>query len=318
MAAALASFAALASINYCARSLGTLAVGALLQGVPCGMLANLATTYAADVCPPTVADTVTGCINASWVIGQVLSAGVLWSVVNDGSEMSIRIPMSLQWFFPPLVIVVCCLAPESPWYLARRGRYDAALDALGRLSQYDAAARLAEIQELVGAEQEMRVGGTYLDCFRGSNRARTEIAVMCSAGQLLAGFAITSQVVYFMQLAGLDSRDSFKMAFCGLPRDRHLTRGSLLTRRHSQLARPPRRQRRVLRRPPPPGSPRRVHGGPCGHGAGTLRHRTVGGAGADARRRRRRSGVLGPSQSRLRLVCGLWFVAAALRRGRRD
>ena len=214
MAVALVSFTALAWINFCARSLGVLVVGTLLQGVPCGMFGTLATTYAADVCPPALADKVTGCINACWVIGQVISARVLWFVVDKSSMMAIRMPMSFQWIIPPFVIVGCSLAPESPWYLARRGRYEAALIALQRLSRSDAAERLSEIQDLVKTEKEMDIGGTYLDCFRGSNRARTEIAIMCSAGQLLAGFAIASQVVYFMQLAGLESRDSFKMAFC--------------------------------------------------------------------------------------------------------
>jgi len=231
MVAALASFAGLASINFTARSLGALAVGTLLQGVPCGMLATLATTYAADVCSSAVADKVTGCISVCWVIGQIISAGVLWSVVDDGSERSIRMPISLQWLIPPVVMLGCCFAPESPWYLARRGRYEAALAALRRLSRCDAAERLAGIQELVETEKAMLVGGTYLDCFRGSNRPRTEIAVMCSVGQLLAGFAIASQVVYFMQLAGLASRDSFKMAFCGYRRHCRLTPGPALTSR---------------------------------------------------------------------------------------
>ena len=215
MAAALAAFAALASINFCARSLKVLAAGTLLQGLPCGMFSTLATTYAADVCHGALADKATSCINACWVIGQVLSAGVLWSVVDERPELSVRMPISLQWLIPPVVIAGCFLAPESPWYLARRGRYDAALVALRRLSRGDAAERLAEIQELVKTEQEMHVGGTYLDCFRGSNRSRTEVAIMCSAGQLLSGFAIASQVVYFLQFAGLEDRDSFKMAFSG-------------------------------------------------------------------------------------------------------
>ncbi|EFX02038.1 major facilitator superfamily transporter maltose permease [Grosmannia clavigera kw1407] len=191
----------------------------------------MASTYIAEICPPTIAGFLTAFVSCCWVIGQLSSSGILWAMIGREGVAAFRIPMAAQWIIPVPIIVGCYFAPPSPWWLARRGRLSEALDALKRLANRSAQdsslttldrdpplttpiIRLVEIQEVIALEEnDLHIGATYKDCFRKTNLRRMEISVMTNLGQNIAGFAIASQLVDFMRLAGLDSSDSFKMAF---------------------------------------------------------------------------------------------------------
>lgn len=207
--------------------------GTLLQGIPCGSFATMASTYIAEICPPTVASFLTAFVSCCWVIGQLSSSGILWAMIGREGVAAFRIPMAVQWIIPVPIVIGCYFAPSSPWWLARRGRLSEALESLKLLSNSSVRfrsvtttsnpasspaspiMRLVEIQQVIAVEEdELHVGSTYRDCFRRINLRRMEIAVMTNLGQNIAGFALASQLVDFMRLAGLDSSDSFKMAFC--------------------------------------------------------------------------------------------------------
>ncbi|KAL1898140.1 hypothetical protein Sste5346_003542 [Sporothrix stenoceras] len=151
-------------------------------------------------------------------------------MVDVEGPAAYRIPMALQWVIPVPIAIACLLAPSSPWWHVRRGNTANALHALERLtssperrrsrfgmsSTDPAVLRLAEIQAMVAIETAQQTADiSFSECFRKSNRRRTEIAIMVNIGQIIVGFAIASQLVNFMRLAGLKSGDSIKMAFFG-------------------------------------------------------------------------------------------------------
>lgn len=216
-------------INFWATSMYFILAGTLLQGVFCGGFGTLASTYISDVCTPTIGHVLTGMISCCWMIGQLTSYGVLWLMVNVEGPAAYRIPMALQWIIPVPVSIACLLAPASPWWHVRRGNTTEALHALERLTSSPvrrrsrisishtdpAVLRLAEIQAVVAIETAQQTSDiSFRECFRKSSRQRTEIAIMVQIGQIVVGFAIASQLVNFMRLAGLQSGDSIKMAFC--------------------------------------------------------------------------------------------------------
>ncbi|CAK7202066.1 hypothetical protein SEUCBS139899_004786 [Sporothrix eucalyptigena] len=230
MASALACFLACTFINFWAPSMSFFLLGTLLQGLCCGGFGTLASTYISDACTSTISHVMTGMISCCWIIGQLTSYGVLWLMVNVQGVRAYRIPMALQWVIPLPVIIGCFLAPSSPWWHVRRGNTSEALKQLHRLTSSSshqqrslfgtdnptepAVLRLAEIQRVVDIEREQEVADiSFRECFRGSNLRRTEIAVMVNVGQIIVGFAIASQLLNFMRLAGLQSGDSIKMAF---------------------------------------------------------------------------------------------------------
>jgi len=229
---ALVSYLALGTIPLATPpSRAAFVAGVALQGIPLGLFGPLATSYASDVLPRAVADLLTAHVCACWVVGQVLASAALWASAAAGGKegydrrcWAVRAPLAPAWAAAPALAAACCFAPESPVFLARRGRRSEALAALRRLAPLTPAAdadvaareRLDAIDEVIRTEEAMRIGPAYADCFRGSNRRRTEIAVICYAGQLLSGFGIANQVVYFLHLTGLDMRESFRVGFCGL------------------------------------------------------------------------------------------------------
>lgn len=149
-------------------------------------------------------------------MGHLIGAGVLIAKLKDPTEWSYRLPFAIQWIWPPFLAVACWFAPESPWWLVRQNRLEDArktmdriLDAPeGTLNKDDI---IAMMDHTIQTERAMEIGGSYLDCFRGTNLRRTEIAMISWGCQILPGFAIQNYSTYFFTMAGLSSNDSFKM-----------------------------------------------------------------------------------------------------------
>lgn len=80
--------------------------------------------------------------------------------------------------------------PESPWYLVRKDRLEEAKRSLQRLSNKNdeqLAGQLAMIVHTINIETQVEAGASYLDCFKGVDLRRTEIACVAFAGQILSG-----------------------------------------------------------------------------------------------------------------------------------
>lgn len=141
-----------------------------------------------------------------FIIGQLISAGVLSGLSTRSDQWAYRIPFALQWMWPVFLIPAIFFAPESPWHLARHNKLEEAEKSIRRLqkqsSSQDAKKTLAVIVYTNNLEEELSVGTSYWDCFKGFELRRTEIALMCFAGQILSGlnFACKSN---FLPVSGL-------------------------------------------------------------------------------------------------------------------
>lgn len=91
--------------------------------------------------------------------------------------------------WPAFLIPILFFAPESPWYLVRHGRLEDAEKSLRRLqrasSSIDPKQTLATIVHTNNLEIELSAGTSYSDCFKGTERRRTEIACVVFAGSNL-------------------------------------------------------------------------------------------------------------------------------------
>jgi hypothetical protein len=120
----------------------------------------------------------------------------------------------LQWIFPVILLVGLPFAPESPWYLVRHDRPEDAHAVIVRLGGpgVDADLHLRQILDTVELEDSQAASTTYVDCFRGTNRRRTIIALMVFILQQIAGVVfVLGFSNYFFQLAGFDTAKSFRL-----------------------------------------------------------------------------------------------------------
>lgn len=185
----------------------------ILLGVPWGVFQTLSTTYAAEVCPNVLRPYLTMLVSLCWSIGYLLGTGVLRAFLSSTGQWAYRIPFALQWALPiPLAIGIFC-APESPWWLTRKGRMDDVRKSLRRLRSNDSSEAeiedtIAMMEHTIKIENEMKATSNYWDLFKGVNLRRTEITVFVYLIQELCA-PLVSYIVYFLEQAGLASAASF-------------------------------------------------------------------------------------------------------------
>ena len=190
----------------------------VLCGLSWGIFQTLSTTYAAEVMPVALRAYLTSNVNLCWLLGQILGVGVIRGLVNNNSEWSYRIPFALQWAFAVLILVGVIFAPESPWWLVRHGQPERAKKSLLRLTRkgdhdFNADDTVAMMQHTNEVEKYLNKGGlSYLDCFRGADLRRTEIAAMVWVTQSVCGSALTGFAAYFYEQAGFSTSRSFDLA----------------------------------------------------------------------------------------------------------
>lgn len=208
-------------IQFFARSLSVLLVGELLGGLVLGCYVVIAPAYASEVCPMALRGHLTSYVNLCFVMGQLLGNGVTAGTSRLQDHWAYSIPFALQWFWVAVIVPGAFWVPESPWWLVRRGRMDDAEAALRRLGSdgVDVAATLAVIVETDRLEQELEMGSTYWDCFRGANLRRTEISIGVYCTQVLSGIYLINYGTYFFQLAGLTTQKAFYMGIGFLGED---------------------------------------------------------------------------------------------------
>ena len=190
-----------------------LLVGELLGGLVLGTYAVIAPAYASEVCPVALRGVLTSYINLCFVIGQLIANGIIAGTSKLSTHWAYSGPFAAQWFWPLVILIGLPFAPESPWWLVRRGREEDAEKSLRRLaaSHVDVRPTLAMIIETDRLEQELENGSTYRDCFRKINLRRTEIATGVYCIQVISGIYLVGYATYFFELAGLPTDKAFDM-----------------------------------------------------------------------------------------------------------
>lgn len=223
---ALVFMAAFISLPFAAPNITVLLIGEILCGIPWGIFATMGPAYASEVCPLVLRGYLTTYVNLCWTIGQFIGAGVIDGLVGNSTEWSYRIPFAVQWVWPLPLFCGLWFAPESPWWLVRKGRLVEAEHSVKRLSSKSVEANSRQTVALMvhtnNLELEIETGSTYLDCFKGSNLRRTEIVCVATFGQIMDGAPFAASPTYFLEQAGVATSNAYKLAvggtavaFCG-------------------------------------------------------------------------------------------------------
>ncbi|KAI8668960.1 MFS domain-containing protein [Fusarium keratoplasticum] len=216
--ACLICVAGFTAIFFTAQNVQTLLVAEILCGIPWGIFQTLTITYASEVCPVALRGYLTTYVNFCWGLGQEIGIGVIRSMLNRNDEWAYRIPYALQWMWPLPLCAGIFFAPESPWWLVRKGRNQEAKQALLRLTSldretdFDADETIAMMVHTTALEEKMTAGASYWDCFRGVDLRRTEIVCMIWAIQNLSGNSFSNYSTYFLEQAGLSADKAYSFA----------------------------------------------------------------------------------------------------------
>ena len=204
-------------IPFFAQNVQTLEVAEILCGIPWGVFQTLTTAYAAEVMPVPLRCYLCTYVNLCWVLGQLIASGVLRSMLGNTTQWAYRIPFAIQWIWPLPIIIGVIFAPESPWWLVRRGRNEDAKKSLLRLTSkndpnFNADDTIDMMIHTNALEKEISAGTSYWDCFKGVDLRRTEIVVGVWCIQNLCGSAFMGYSTYFYEQAGLQTTNAFDMS----------------------------------------------------------------------------------------------------------
>ncbi|CBX99022.1 hypothetical protein IAQ61_000842 [Plenodomus lingam] len=207
-------------ISFFAPNAPVLLVGQFLCGIPWGVFATMAPAYASEVCPTALRGYLTVYVNLCWALGQLISAGVQSGFSDNATQWAYRIPFAIQWAWPVPLFAVLYMAPESPWHYVRCGKLVLAEKMVNRLStpsqQHLAKQKVAMMVHTNELEKSLEEDTSYIQCFKGIDLRRTEIACMAFAAQPFCGSAMGGSPTYFFVQAGVPNTISFKMSVGGL------------------------------------------------------------------------------------------------------
>jgi SP family general alpha glucoside:H+ symporter-like MFS transporter len=99
-------------------------------------------------------------------------------------------------------MILLFFAPESPWWLIRRGRKEEALRSIERLGDGNtetAQQSLAMIERTVKIEASLGGSPSLLELFKGTDLRRTIITCLIYASQNFAGNLVANQATFFFE-----------------------------------------------------------------------------------------------------------------------
>ncbi|WVR08832.1 hypothetical protein IAU60_005890 [Kwoniella sp. DSM 27419] len=198
---------------------GQICVARLLTGLGVGATSGLVPVFQAEAAPPRFRGLVTGSFQLCVTMGIWGVSMCNWGMSSyDNRDVSWRVTVGLQMAWAAMLFVGFLLSPESPRFLAKKGKWDHCRKNLANLrglpiDHADIDAEMEEVREATIKDQEIG-DASYLECFSTKDRIlwRTMIGVLVQVGQQITGINFFfSYGVQFAQTAGLDNSYIFQI-----------------------------------------------------------------------------------------------------------
>lgn len=202
-------------------SLPILTVGKAINGISIGMWLVIGPLYAGEVAPYRLRGVLTGMTNVAVQLGVLIFTGVFYQTGTGLSRGSYLVPFACQWIIPGLILVTFLVWPESPVWLVRVNRREAAIKAIrslhGSTSAIDRDGILAQIEETLALEKEedkSDKAASYQECFNKLHRRRTFAVMFVYCCQYLgASTFIIGYGPYFYQIIGYSAHTALLLGF---------------------------------------------------------------------------------------------------------
>ncbi|KAH9872865.1 hypothetical protein J1614_005259 [Plenodomus biglobosus] len=165
--------------------------GRFFAGYGVGLISALIPMYQSETAPKWIRGTIVGAYQLAITIGLFLAAIVNNSTKDRNDSGSYRIPIAVQFLWSIIVVGGLFFLPETPRYLIKMDKYEAAAKSLGQLRRLpvDHPAVVEELNEVQANHlYEMSLGkSTYLDCFKGTLGKRLLTGCLLQSLQQLTG-----------------------------------------------------------------------------------------------------------------------------------
>ena len=190
-------------------NLGLIVAGRLIAGFGVGFVSAIIILYMSEISPRKVRGAIVSGYQFCITIGLLLASCVDYATQNRTDTGSYRIPIAIQMLWALILGTGLLFLPESPRYFVKRGKLDAAADALSRLREQprDSAYVQQELAEIVANhEYELKIlpQGSYVsswaNCFKGglsnssSNLRRT---ILGTSLQMMQQWTGVNFIFYF-------------------------------------------------------------------------------------------------------------------------
>ncbi|KPM40484.1 hypothetical protein AK830_g6029 [Neonectria ditissima] len=190
-------------------------VSKLVLGLGLGFYLTLAPLATSEIAPVVLRGLSTTGVNLGIAVGQLVSNGVVKGFGERVDRWAYRGPFATQLFFVIFLAAGLPFVPETPWYLARKGKRDDAKKSLVKLygPSIDAEGKLASLEETIAEEDSSRhEEASWAQCFKGVDLTRTMISIGVFVCQHFVGIIfVLGYSTYFFQLAGLAASRSFDL-----------------------------------------------------------------------------------------------------------
>ncbi|KAL0932627.1 maltose permease [Colletotrichum truncatum] len=208
-------------LQYAASEPGLLLAGKMVNGIALGFFLTLTPTYISEIAPQSLRPTLTATVNLFISVGQMMAIGIGNTRFSILTPSSYKVVFAAQWAFPCFLVIFALLMPESPMFLLRQKRVDAAEKAFRSLypgKEQDVIVAREAIERTIAQEDELQrlqEGTNYKECFQGVDFRRTRIACGMFFVQQFTGIAFYAQSLYFLGITGLPIDLTFKLALGG-------------------------------------------------------------------------------------------------------
>jgi len=182
------------AMQTAATAIPLFAVGRVFAGLGVGIVSTIAPMYQSECAPKWIRGAVVSLYQWAITIGILLATVITNATKDRPDHSSYRIAIAVQFVWAAVLAFGMLFLPESPRWLIKRGKDEAAIHAMTRLTGLsrddpELHGDLDDIRLNLRHEQELGES-SYLDCFKPSkNRIalRTWTGIALQAWQQLTG-----------------------------------------------------------------------------------------------------------------------------------
>lgn len=188
-------------------NIGGLYAGRLILGLANGLLMTHSQLYIQESVPSRYRG-----LGISFLTYWVSFGSLIGTIVDNftakiASKNAYIIPLGIVYIVPGILFIGLFFIPESPRWLAAKGRFDEAEQSLHRLRPegWSVSQELTDMKTTLEAEARLQSGIGYVDLVRNPiDRRRTTIAILALTSQAASGaMFVISYGTYFFEMANV-------------------------------------------------------------------------------------------------------------------